>query len=111
MVLDIEGPAGTNLLATCRELDVAVVTAMPLGRGALTLTFASLEAVGDGKDKRPIVMPRFMECNRTKNINLVNQSKALAEQKDCTTSQLALAWLLKQGDDVFPIPGLRSSST
>jgi aryl-alcohol dehydrogenase-like predicted oxidoreductase len=106
-VLDIEGPAGTDLLATCRELGVTVVAAMPLGRGMLTSTFASGEPVGDSKDKRPLVMPRFMEANRDKNIKLVGQFKALADKKGCTTSQLAIAWLLKQGDDVIPIPGTK----
>ena len=106
-VLDIEGPAGTDLLATCRELSVTVVAAMPLGRGLLTSTFANGEAVGDSKDMRPRVMPRFMEANRDKNVKLVGQFKALADKKGCTTSQLAIAWLLKQGDDVLPIPGTK----
>ena len=106
-MLDIEGPAGTDLLATCRELGVTVVAAMPLGRGMLTSTFASGEAVGDSKDKRPHVMPRFMGANRDKNVKLVSQFKVLADKKGCTTPQLAIAWLLKQGDDVIPIPGTK----
>ena len=106
-MLDIEGPAGTDFLATSRELGVTVVAAMPLGRGLLTSTFASGEAVGDSKDMRPHVMPRFMEANRDKNVKLVSQFKALADKKDCTTSQLAIAWLLKQGDDVIPIPSTK----
>ncbi|KAE8446368.1 hypothetical protein EG329_012117 [Mollisiaceae sp. DMI_Dod_QoI] len=106
-VLDVEGPAGTDLLATCRDLGVAVVAAMPLGRGLLTSTFANNEAIGDSNDKRSYVMPRFMEGNRDKNVKLVQQFKALADKKGCTTSQLAIAWMLKQGDDVFPIPGTK----
>ena len=106
-MLEIEGPAGTDLLATCRELGVAVVAATPLGRGMLTSTFANGEAVGDSKDKRPLVMPRFMEANRDNNIKLVSHFKALADKKGCTTAQLALAWLLKQGDDIIPIPGTK----
>ncbi|MCJ1304107.1 hypothetical protein MMC08_006919 [Hypocenomyce scalaris] len=106
-VLDIESPAGTDLLATCRELGATVVAAMPLGRGMLTSTFARGEAVGDSKDNRPRVMPRFMEANRDKNVKLVIQFKALADKKGCTTAQLAIAWLLKQGDDVIPIPGTK----
>jgi aryl-alcohol dehydrogenase-like predicted oxidoreductase len=106
-VLDIESPAGTDLLATCRELGVTVVAAMPLGRGLLTSTFARGEAVGDSKDNRPRVMPRFMDANRDKNVKLVSQFKALADKKGCTTSQLAIAWLLKQGDDILPIPGTK----
>lgn len=52
-------------------------------------------------------MPRFMGDNRSKNVKLVSQFTVLAAKKGCTTSQLALAWLLKQGDDVFPIPGTK----
>ncbi|KAG9236963.1 NADP-dependent oxidoreductase domain-containing protein [Amylocarpus encephaloides] len=106
-VLDPEGPKGTNFIATCRELGVAVVAACPLGRGLLTTTFSNGDAVGDSKDKRPHVMPRFMGENRDKNVKLVSQFTAVADKKGCTTSQLALAWLLKQGGDVFPIPGTK----
>ena len=106
-MLDIEGPAGTDLLATCRELGVAVIAGMPLGRGMLTSTFASGEAQGDSKDKRPQTMDRFMGANKDKNVQLVRQFQAMADKKGCTTAQLALAWLLKQGDDVIPIPGTK----
>lgn len=81
--------------------------ASPLGRGLLTTTFAKGDDVGDGKDMRPKVMPRFMEANKDQNTKLVAQFKELAEKKKCTTSQLALAWLLKQGDDIIPIPGTK----
>lgn len=104
---DIEGDAGTNLLATCRELGVAVVVACPLGRGLLTSTFSQGKDVGDSKDMRPKSMPRFQEGNRQANVELVAQFKAFADRKGCTVSQLALAWLLKQGDDIFPIPGTK----
>lgn len=63
--------------------------------------------MGDSKDMRPHVMPRFMEANRDKNVKIVSQFQALADKKGCTTSQLALAWLLKQGGDVIPIPGTK----
>ena len=106
-VLDIEGPAGTDLLATARELGIAVVAAMPLGRGLLTSTFASGAAIGDSKDMRTKMMPRFQEANRNKNIKLVGQWQAIAQKKGCTATQLALAWMLKQGDDIFPIPGTK----
>ncbi len=104
---EIEGPKGHNLLATCRELGVAIVAAMPLGRGLLTATFADGEAVGDEKDMRAKVMPRFLPENREKNQRLVNQFKTLAEKKGCTIAQLAIAWVLKQGDDIIPIPGTK----
>lgn len=105
--LAIEGPVGTDLLATCRELGVAVVAVTPLGRGMVTATFVNGEAVGDAKDMRTSVMPRFMEGNRDKNVEVVRRFGALADKKGCTTSQLALAWLLKQGDDIIPIPGTK----
>lgn len=106
-VLEIEGPAGTNLLTTCRELGVTIVAAMPLGRGMLTSTFEKGEPVGDSKDKRVVAMPRFMEGNRDKNTKIVSQFKVLADKKGCTIAQLALAWLAKQGDDIIPIPGTK----
>ena len=106
-VLEIEGPSGTNLLKTCRELGVAMVAAMPLGRGLLTNTFADGQPVGDSKDARPNMMPRFMGENREKNVKIVAEFRKLAEARNCTPSQLALAWLLKQGNDVFPIPGTK----
>ncbi|KAK0631015.1 NADP-dependent oxidoreductase domain-containing protein [Bombardia bombarda] len=105
-VLDCEGPAGTDLLATCRELGVAVVAAMPLGRGLLTSTFAKNEPLGDDKDQRQI-FPRLAGENKDKNVVLVNQFKALADEKGCTIAQLAIAWLLKQGGDIIPIPGTK----
>ncbi|KAM5345679.1 hypothetical protein ACJ41O_011540 [Fusarium nematophilum] len=105
--LDVEGPEGTDLLATCRELGIASVAAMPLGRGILTSTFAKGEDLGDEKDMRTKVMPRFLGESRENNVRVVNQFKALADRKGCTTAQLALAWLLKQGDDIIPIPGTK----
>ena len=107
MTRDIEGPQGTDLLATCRELGIAVVVACPLGRGLLTSTFSKGESVGDEKDMRPKVMPRFVEANREHNVKIVSQFKALADRKGCSASQLSLAWLLKQGQDIFPIPGTK----
>jgi len=106
-VLDVEGPASTDILATCRELGVTLVAYAPLGRGLLTSTFAKNEPVTDAKDMRPAFFPRFMEANRDKNVKLVNQFKALADKKGCSTSQLSIAWLLKQGDDIIPIPGTK----
>ena len=103
-MLDVEGPAGTNLLATCRELGVALVAAMPLGRGMLTSAFAKGEPV-DGI--RTQAFPRFMEDNRENNMKVVSQFKGLADNKGCTMPQLAIAFLLKQGDDIIPIPGTK----
>ncbi|KAB5576625.1 putative aldo-keto reductase [Coniochaeta sp. 2T2.1] len=102
----IEGPSGTNLLATCRELGIAIVCATPLGRGLITGDFAAGQSVGE-KDNRAAVMPRFQRDNREKNAELVRQFKGLADKKGCTVTQLALAWLLKQGNDIIPIPGTK----
>ena len=73
----------------------------------ITSTFAQGETLGDGKDMRPAVMPRFQEENREANEKVVAQFQALANKHTCTVSQLALAWLLKQGDDIIPIPGTK----
>jgi aryl-alcohol dehydrogenase-like predicted oxidoreductase len=109
-VLDVEGPVGSNMLATCRELGVAIVPFSPLGRGLLTTTFGRDElAVGDNKDIRKAMFPRFHDDNRETNMKLVNEFKAFADKKNCSTSQLALAWLLKQGDDIIPIPGTKKT--
>lgn len=106
-VLDVEGETGTDMLATCRELGVTIVCYSPLGRGLLTSTFSKGEPLGDGQDMREAVFPRLMEKNREANIKLVNEFKAFADKKSCTTSQLAIAWLLKQGEDIIPIPGTK----
>jgi aryl-alcohol dehydrogenase-like predicted oxidoreductase len=73
----------------------------------LTSTFSRGEAVGDDADMRPRVMPRFLEANREQNTKVVGEFKKLADKKRCSVSQLALAWLLKQGTDIFPIPGTK----
>lgn len=106
-VLEIENETGTDLLATCRELGIALVAAMPLGRGMITSTFTSNDDQQNGGDVRRKMMPRFMDGNREKNVEIVKQFQDFADRKGCSTSQLALAWLLKQGDDVIPIPGMK----
>lgn len=106
-VLDIEGAAGTDLLATCRELGVAVVAYSPLGRGLLTGAFHTHQSVLTDGDARSTNFPRFFAENIEKNAKLVAQFAELASKKGCTMSQLAIAWLLKQGDDIIPIPGTK----
>jgi aryl-alcohol dehydrogenase-like predicted oxidoreductase len=86
---------------------VALVAATPLGRGLLTPTFQSGEAKADESDMRPKFMPQHKAENRDTNVAFVTQFKALAEKKNCSITQLALAFLLKQGDDVIPIPGTK----
>jgi aryl-alcohol dehydrogenase-like predicted oxidoreductase len=56
---------------------------------------------------RPATMPHFQEANRDQNLKVIRQFKLLADKKGCTLPQLALAWLLKQGNDIFPIPGTK----
>jgi aryl-alcohol dehydrogenase-like predicted oxidoreductase len=102
---DIEGKSGTNLLAACRELSVAIVCYAPFGRGLLTGTLTSKESVTGAGDARGTHMPRFNEENLAGNIKIMNQFKPFAGKKGCSMSQLALAWLVKQGNDIIPIPG------
>lgn len=83
------------------------MVATPLGRGLISTAYGNGETLGDSTDKRPHIMPRFQEDNREHNMKLVNQFKAFADKKGCTPSQLALAWVMKQGDDIFPIPGTK----
>jgi aryl-alcohol dehydrogenase-like predicted oxidoreductase len=106
-VLDIEGPESGNLLATARELGVAIVCYAPMGRGMVTSVFAANNTPADPKDMRAKALPRFMDENREKNVTMVRQLQNLAEKKGCNVSQLALAWLMKQGDDIVPIPGTK----
>jgi aryl-alcohol dehydrogenase-like predicted oxidoreductase len=106
-VLDIERTSGTNILATCRELGVAVVCYSPLGRGLLTGALTTKESISGPDDIRASYFPRFNDANLEKNVDLVYKFKTFADKKHCTTSQLALAWLLKQGNDIFPIPGTK----
>ena len=103
---EIEGEQGTNLLATCRELGVSVFCYSPLGRGILTGRFTSstVYAVDDFRN----LSPRFSAENMARNEAVVGQFAALAEKKGCTPGQLALAWLIAQGDDIIPIPGTKS---
>ena len=96
---DPEGGA----LDVIRELGIAFVAFAPLGRGQLTGRVKSLADLDD-EDRRK-VFPRFTEENIRRNAVLVEALEGIAAEKGCTTPQLALAWLLHQGDDIFPIPG------
>lgn len=92
----------SGLLATCRELGVAMIAYSPLGRGLLTGNFNP-----ESGDMRGMAFPRFQGEAYEKNKKVVEDFKKLAEKKGCTTSQLCLAWLVKQGEDVIPIPGTK----
>ncbi|KAH0844231.1 hypothetical protein AYO21_06240 [Fonsecaea monophora] len=100
--MDIESPQ-IGLLKACRELGVAVVAYSPLGRGFLTGGIRSRDDF-EADDFRRFA-PRFSEENFPKNIKLVDDIKALADEKGCTPGQLVLAFLMAQGDDILPIPG------
>ena len=106
-VLEIEQASGTNLLETCRELGVAIVCNSPLGRGLLTGAFTTQQSISGEGDLRVTQFPWFSEENFEANVKLVSQFKTLANSKGCTASQLAIAWILKQGDDMIPIPGTK----
>lgn len=94
-----------GILQTCRELGIAFVAYSPLGRGFLTGQFKSADDF-DANDYRR-QSPRFQGENFQKNLELVKKIEDLAKQKGCTTAQLALAWVLAQGENIFPIPGTK----
>lgn len=103
--LDIENPQ-IALLKTCRELGVAVVAYSPIGRGMLSGTIRSPDDFEDGDFRK--MSPRFSAENFPKNLKLVDTISELAKKKGATPAQLTLAWLMAQGDDIFPIPGTTS---
>jgi aryl-alcohol dehydrogenase-like predicted oxidoreductase len=92
-------------LQACRELGVSLVAYSPLGRGFLTGQFKSFDDFAPDDYRRN--SPRFQGENFNKNLELVRKIQNLALEKGCTAAQLALAWVLAQGDDVFPIPGTK----
>jgi len=92
-----------EILPTCRELGIGFVPYSPLGRGFLTGRFARFEDLPADDFRRR--QPRFQGDNFQKNLDLVRHVEDVASRKGCTPAQLALAWLLHQGDDIVPIPG------
>ncbi len=94
-----------GVLQTCKELGIAFVAYSPLGRGFLTGQFKKFDDFAPDDYRR--FSPRFQGENFQKNLDLVHQLEQLAIQKGCTASQLALAWVLAQGDHIFPIPGTK----
>jgi aryl-alcohol dehydrogenase-like predicted oxidoreductase len=94
-----------ELLDTVRELGIGFVAYSPLGRGFLTAKITSLDDLADNDWRRS--MPRFEKENFGRNLELVERIKALAARKGCSPAQLALAWVLAQGDDIVPIPGTK----
>jgi len=91
-----------QIVPAAREQGVGIVPYSPLGRGELT---GSLEITAEDDFRRSA--PRFQAENRERNLRLVERARAVAEEVGCTPAQLALAWLLHQGEDVVPIPGTK----
>jgi aryl-alcohol dehydrogenase-like predicted oxidoreductase len=94
-----------ELLDTVRELGIGFVAYSPLGRGFLTAKIRSVDDLA--KDDWRRGMPRFEQENFRRNLELVDRIRALAADKRCTPAQLALAWVLAQGNDLVPIPGTK----
>jgi aryl-alcohol dehydrogenase-like predicted oxidoreductase len=94
-----------QILATTRELGIAFVAYSPLGRGFLTGQIKRVEDFAPDDYRR--TSPRFQGENFQKNLDLVERVEAIAKEKKCTPGQLALAWLLAQGEDIIPIPGTK----
>jgi aryl-alcohol dehydrogenase-like predicted oxidoreductase len=92
-----------EILPTCRALGIGFVPYSPLGRGFLTGQIKRFEDLAADDFRR--FNPRFQGENFQKNLDLVRRVETIAREKACTPSQLALAWVLAQGDDVVPIPG------
>jgi aryl-alcohol dehydrogenase-like predicted oxidoreductase len=94
-----------EVLATCRELGIGFVPYSPLGRGVLSGTVTSTAQFGTGDFRS--TTPRFQGENLARNLELVAALRDIAASKGCTVGQLALAWVLAQGDDIVPIPGTK----
>lgn len=95
-----------EILPTVRELGIGFVAYSPLGRGALTGTIRSQEELSEG-DFRRTTQPRFQKEALAQNLKLVDRFTAIAKRKGVAASQLALAWVMAQGQDVVPIPGTK----
>src|SRR5271169_46151 len=94
-----------EVLPTTRELGIAFVAYSPLGRGFLTGQIKKFEDLAADDYRR--LSPRFQGENFQKNLDLVEEVQEIAREKKCQPSQLALAWVLAQGDDIIPIPGTK----
>jgi len=95
-----------EILPTVRELGIGFVPYSPLGRGFLTGRWRSIEDMPEN-DTRSARFPRFAQENFQKNLELADRVREVADEKGITPGQLALAWLLAQGDDIVPIPGTK----
>jgi len=94
-----------EVLAVCRELGIGFVPYSPLGRGFLTGKILKPDDIPDDDYRK--TTPRFQGENFQRNLDLVKRVEEIAQEKHCTSAQLALAWVLAQGDDIVPIPGTK----
>lgn len=102
LFLDIESPE-TDILKTCRELGIGIVPYSPVGRGLLTGTFKSHDDIP--KDHFVAGIPKYSKENFPKVLALVERIREIAERHDATPTQICLAWIAAQGDDMISIPG------
>lgn len=100
MTRDVEG----EILSTTRELGISLVAYSPLGRGLITNTI-DVQSLGEGDFRR--TLPRFSGENLESNVAVTRAFAAMAAERHCTPSQLALAWVLAKGEDIIPIPGTK----
>jgi len=96
----------SGILGACRELGVALVAYSPLGRGFLAGNFRTLEELPADDARRN--QPRFQDAQGAHNARIAEGVRALASRRGATPAQLALAWLLAQGEDILPIPGMKT---
>jgi aryl-alcohol dehydrogenase-like predicted oxidoreductase len=94
-----------EIIPTCRELGIGFVPYSPLGRGFLSGTFTSTDELAPDDFRRTV--PRWSGENLDANLKLVAKLKEIADEKAITPAQLAIAWVLAQGEDIVPIPGTR----
>jgi aryl-alcohol dehydrogenase-like predicted oxidoreductase len=94
-----------EILSACRELGIGFVAYSPLGRGFLTGQYTRFEDFAEDDYRRH--SPRFQGENFQKNLELVGRIEEIAKEKNCTSAQLAIAWVLAQGEDIVPIPGTK----
>lgn len=95
----------SEVLPTCRELGIGFVPYSPLGRGFLTGKIQKPEDLPDDDYRK--TTPRFQGDNFQRNLDIVKRVEEIAREKKCTSAQLALAWVVAQGDDIVPIPGTK----
>lgn len=94
-----------KVLKTCRELGIGFVPYSPLGRGFLSGNISKPNLLPDNDYRK--YLPRFQQENIEKNLKMVAEIQQMAEEKNCSAAQLALAWVLAQGNDIVPIPGTK----